>query len=548
MRTRKTIRTFMQLVPAVLLAAGSAWADGFDPCPRSALLDPGPTNGPYFATVTPNESFTSRRAHTFPFTCNVAELAGRRGRAPLSVRSGDDFPIPYNIVTRERDELFILYGTGSTEECTEEGAAANSCTFGAMVARVDSRTLEPVWRTLLYDTQAEGEWDYPGAMAVHGNGFLYVVGSYRVTKLDPDTGMILAQNELPNLGEKPGRIKGDTTYNGFVVLSDGNLVMKSMQRTRDCTRDSVLALFTCFDFAPSMVSVVDPDTLEILDTVDLPQAAKGRITSGIFGDAEYVYLPGADESNTSGSVWRFVYEPLWEELRLDPGWGPVSYVSPGQAPGTAVGLMGDFAVVQTNFGPALTPLSVTVISQADDQQQTSIQPFKDIPVEGPFVSNQFSLPTIDPDNLRIFSYDAPPGAMAGLQFDPSDFSLSVLWQKDQRTNTFGALVGPVDDRDFAITSQVRNGSGFLEQLVFRDADTGRVRARGPFRDAGVGNPLAPAFQGKFFTAGSSTGELFEWTVHPGEGTVCHKGKQTLSIGAEAVAAHLNHGDTLGPCE
>ena len=91
MRTRKTIRTFMQLVPTVLLAAGSAWADGFDPCPRSALLDPGPTNGPYFATVTPNESFTSRRAHTFPFTCNVAELAGRRGRAPLSVRSGDEF-------------------------------------------------------------------------------------------------------------------------------------------------------------------------------------------------------------------------------------------------------------------------------------------------------------------------------------------------------------------------------------------------------------------------------------------------------------------------
>ena len=84
--------------------------------------------------------------------------------------------------------------------------------------------------------------------------------------------------------------------------------------------------------------------------------------------------------------------------------------------------------------------------------------------------------------------------------------------------------------------------------MIRDADTGRVRAKGPFRDAGHGNPLAPAFQGKFFTAGSSTGELFEWTVHPGEGTVCHKGKQTLSIGAEAVAAHLNHGDTLGPCE
>jgi len=30
-------------------------------------------------------------------------------------------------------------------------------------------------------------------------------------------------------------------------------------------------------------------------------------------------------------------------------------------------------------------------------------------------------------------------------------------------------------------------------------------------------------------------------------TLCHKGKQTLTIGAPAKAAHLRHGDRLGPC-
>jgi hypothetical protein len=30
-------------------------------------------------------------------------------------------------------------------------------------------------------------------------------------------------------------------------------------------------------------------------------------------------------------------------------------------------------------------------------------------------------------------------------------------------------------------------------------------------------------------------------------TLCHKGKNTLSVDANAVPAHLAHGDTLGPC-
>ena len=29
--------------------------------------------------------------------------------------------------------------------------------------------------------------------------------------------------------------------------------------------------------------------------------------------------------------------------------------------------------------------------------------------------------------------------------------------------------------------------------------------------------------------------------------VCHKGKKTLELPRDAVQAHLDHGDTLGPC-
>ena len=33
----------------------------------------------------------------------------------------------------------------------------------------------------------------------------------------------------------------------------------------------------------------------------------------------------------------------------------------------------------------------------------------------------------------------------------------------------------------------------------------------------------------------------------GEVTICHKGKKTMTLPAEAVGAHLDHGDRRGPC-
>lgn len=34
----------------------------------------------------------------------------------------------------------------------------------------------------------------------------------------------------------------------------------------------------------------------------------------------------------------------------------------------------------------------------------------------------------------------------------------------------------------------------------------------------------------------------------GTTVVCHKGKKTLNLPQEAVRAHLDHGDRLGPCQ
>ena len=63
--------------------------------------------------------------------------------------------------------------------------------IGPFVAKVDPQTLEPVWYTQLVNTVETGEWDYPGAMAIMNDGYIYVVSGYRIFKVDPADGNVV---------------------------------------------------------------------------------------------------------------------------------------------------------------------------------------------------------------------------------------------------------------------------------------------------------------------------------------------------------------------
>ena len=63
--------------------------------------------------------------------------------------------------------------------------------IGAYVAKVNPKTLEPVWYNQLINTSVNGEWDYPGSMVILNDGYLYVSYGYRLAKLNPDTGKVL---------------------------------------------------------------------------------------------------------------------------------------------------------------------------------------------------------------------------------------------------------------------------------------------------------------------------------------------------------------------
>jgi hypothetical protein len=50
--------------------------------------------------------------------------------------------------------------------------------IGPFVAKVDPKTLKPVWYRQLVNTVKTGEWDYPGAMAIMNDGYIYVVSGF----------------------------------------------------------------------------------------------------------------------------------------------------------------------------------------------------------------------------------------------------------------------------------------------------------------------------------------------------------------------------------
>jgi hypothetical protein len=140
-------------------------------------------------------------------------------------------------ITRDPGELFVQGHTGSANQAT------------AWVERVDAESLEPVRRS----PALEGGPIWPGGIAAHRNGYLYVTFGRWCHRLDPDCGMVCSRI-LPR--ERP--------YNSFLILPDGHLVMKDFAGGRgvDALPPGVRG---------SELIVLEPEKLEIVPGMNCPR-------------------------------------------------------------------------------------------------------------------------------------------------------------------------------------------------------------------------------------------------------------------------------------
>lgn len=181
--------------------------------------------------------------------------------AALALQPGDTLdvtarlaPAATMVVARGPNDLFLLRHSAG------EGAFA-------LVERIDPRTLEP----LAASAELAGGPVWPGGLGAHDNGSLYVVFGNHAHRLDDQLDRV-ASRTLPR----------ELPYNSFVVLPDGHLVTKDFAGSRPGVA------IAADDRRPSELIVLEPEGLEIVAALQLPEPSIARLSA----DGDDIYAVG----------------------------------------------------------------------------------------------------------------------------------------------------------------------------------------------------------------------------------------------------------------
>lgn len=465
-------------------------------------------NPPWYASISAFEHYNSGRSHVFP----KAKFGGRlNGANHVDILTSPTlYPSGYNMCYLDSHNVFI-YGGGYGDE---------PGSIGAFVAKVDPHTLEKVWHNQLINTAVDGEWDYPGSMAILKDGCIYVIYGYRLSKIDPETGVTIKTLQLPTGRGAPK----NTSYNGFNATPDGILIMKSVYRQQGCSIQGPDALLQCpdpTDVPYSILVSVDPDKMTVIDKVTLPAPVAARPTVTKHKGNIYVYLVEAT------TLIRYKVEE--GKFHLDPTWNPGTVTLQGQTTATSFVVMNDWVVGQVNTLPSSTALSVIAIHQSDASKQYFIQPFLGDPIP-PLVAEAFANAahdggaaiswapasvSADPHHHLIYATDSLPGKIAAIKL--SRDGLSIAWKENQTTTEFTALIGSKKKRVLVgtdIPGPEIPGSNLNDFAVWRNAKTGEEIARSPLLPAMTqGTMIQPFYKGEMFYEGE-LGRLIKLKPRP----------------------------------
>ena len=455
-------------------------------------------NAPWYPSLSAFEHYNSGRSHVFSNASFNGTDAGTN--AVTTLNSSPIYPSGYNMVYLDAKRAFI-YGGGYGDE---------SGSIGAFVAQVNPETLTQVWYNQLINTSSNGEWDYPGSLGILEDGFLYVSYGYRLSKLDPATGNLIATLVLPTGGAE----SANTSFNGFNAMPDGTIVMKSVYREAGCTLQGPSALLNCPDpsnVPPSILVSVNPKTMQLIDTITLPAPVGARPTVGQYQGQNYIYLL---EPTTA-----IRYSVSNGKFTLDNLWNPGTITLAGQTLCTSFVVINDWVVAQTNTLPAATALSVIAINQGNPTKQFKLQPFAGDPIPT-LVAAAFAtaasggVPAIswapmsvsaDPENNLIYASDALPGEIAAIKI--STTGLSTAWKVQQTTTEFTTLIATAESRVLVgtdIPGPEIPGNNLNDYAVWRNAATGQELARSPLLPAMTqGTMIQPFYAGAMFFEGQA---------------------------------------------
>jgi hypothetical protein len=497
----------LTLTPNMIAAGGPIspnWTMAQEEAECAAALE----NPPWYRTLMPAEHHDSARTELFPCSQFPGSYTGPND--VYAYPSSDTYYTPFSMATRGIDEMYIYGGAAA------DATPPSSQTY---VASVEPGTLNEHWRTYLNNANITNEFYLQGAVDVLADGSLGATAAHQLFKLNATTGAIEAVLTLPT-GDNP---PSDSGFNGFSAFpGDGTLVLKSFNRPVGCTLNGYsAAAYKCpgapASANPSVLSVVDSKTWKVLDWVQSSENSAGRITATQFDGKNYAYFAG------SSNVFRYIWDG--KSITLDETWGPVPYLKPGQTIAGAVMIMGDWMILTTNGNPANVPMSVVAISQENASKIATIDP---IPLEPGQQSTYYAHGAIDPENNRIYAMDAgSPQKAFAVDINPSTGNMSVAWVEPQWSQSYITLIGPSYNRVFVntnmsspVTQNVSemypwpDGANYVEQIQWRDADSGKLLAASDFFPSAAAYATVPVGYGGLIYDITNIGNIIALQVLP----------------------------------
>jgi hypothetical protein len=333
------------------------------------------------------------------------------------------------VVLASPEEVFVLCHTGGDDAVS-------------WVEQVHPQSLE----TIATSEKLAGGRAWPGGIAVHPNGDLYVVFGNHAHRLNRRL-EVVASCELPRL--RP--------YNSFVLLPDGNVVTKDFSGSRPGNE-----LTEPFD-ATELV-VLEPEELGVVASLQLPEASIARLSA----DDNDVYVVG------TSALWRarwngssLTLDDFSAKYRLMEGqtYGWDTVIADGCAWLLDNGeSTHKFSGTLRGVGTATAPLHlVRVWLDSGRVQLTEI-----CGLPGGVVANP---PLVDTERKVVVGFDSGNGVLAGFRYDSE--TLVPLWSHEQNHGSH-MLLYPASGEFISAHYDAERG---VEQLVVRDVVTGREKTR-----------------------------------------------------------------------
>jgi hypothetical protein len=357
------------------------------------------------------------------------------GLPALGLRAGE------RLASRSRNTLLstmsVLGAPGEVYLLTHSALRARvGLATTACVERVDPVSL----RTTARSPRLAGGPMWPGGMAVHRNGDLYLAYGRHLHRLD-----------------RQCRLKGSLAlpaaepYNSFVVLDDGMLVTKNLS-----------------DRNPARLSIIDPDTmLPACAEVECPEPSIARLSAL----GRTVYVVGVR------SVFRYHWDPAARRLLPDPDWRFDYVGNSAQTWGWDAVIDGEHAWFMDNgahrylhsmigrgVSRSANRLIRVSLRDAHDHQALDI-----CGLGGGSITNP---PLVDPRRHIVLGYDSANRFLQAWRFEAGTRQLVPIWQRHPFGCASHMLLYPASG-EVVINDYRRLG----EEVVVLDIETGTERGR-----------------------------------------------------------------------